>query len=146
MTMTLLEQPAAAVRDWALHLEPLTAKSPGRARAWVRDELADAGLAAETIDAAQLILSELVTNALLHADPAAGAEVAMHLTGGQLALSVTDTPRPTGMPRVRRPAGEGSRGMILVTAHAHVTNGDTGTRHTVTRHTVTAALVCGGAR
>jgi anti-sigma regulatory factor (Ser/Thr protein kinase) len=51
---------------WTYHL-PSDLRSPGVARILVRDALA--GLPPETIAMAQVLVSELVTNAVLHADP-----------------------------------------------------------------------------
>lgn len=49
-----------------LRLEP-TGRSAGQARRFVVDELTRAGMAGDVVDTAELLVSELVTNAVLHA-------------------------------------------------------------------------------
>jgi anti-sigma regulatory factor (Ser/Thr protein kinase) len=51
----------------ALRLDP-DPRSVGRARAWIVEELGDLGRP-DLVDAAELGISELVTNAILHAEP-----------------------------------------------------------------------------
>ncbi|MEV0849574.1 ATP-binding protein [Streptomyces sp. NPDC049954] len=72
----------------------------------------DAGLA----DTAELLASELVTNAVLHADGADDCRVTCELSGAAFTVTVID--QGNGIPSMRREeAGEpepGGRGLLLV--------------------------------
>jgi anti-sigma regulatory factor (Ser/Thr protein kinase) len=90
---------------------PCDASSVGRARRLVRQELAPVA-DDEVIDAASLLVSELVTNAIVHARTDVGLYAA--LIGGIFRVEVTDG-NPT-MPTQRRTAalaGTG-RGLQLI--------------------------------
>lgn len=85
----------------------------GRARRWVRTQLARCGLP-EMVEAAELVVSELVANAVEHT----GGPVRLRLEKGDggLVLAVADT-SPT--PPAQRQAGVGEtsgRGLELVAA------------------------------
>ena len=67
------------------------AAAPGEARRSVADWLASAGCPDDVVDAMALVTSELVTNALVHADSA--PEVTARLSDGRLRLEVL-TPIP----------------------------------------------------
>lgn len=91
------------------------AEAPGQARAVVREACRRWGLAAQ-IGAAELVASELVSNAVVHARTVLDFEV--RLRAGALRLSVRDGTR--GPTRRRRPGGdtEHGRGLLLVEALA----------------------------
>ncbi len=74
-----------------LHL-PHRVESVGRARRSMGEELAEAGLPRELVDDAQLVLSELVSNACEHgrADAEGNIEVSWCLHDRHLRLSVVD--------------------------------------------------------
>ena len=104
----LSELPGAARQaGWTLAADPA---APGRARRLVRSTLADWGLTALT-DTAQLLVSELVTNAVRYADAPIGLRL---MLDSVLRVEVAD-PLPDP-PRQRRAAGtdEGGRGLELV--------------------------------
>jgi anti-sigma regulatory factor (Ser/Thr protein kinase) len=87
-----------------------------------------------------LILSELVTNALLHARQGARIGVAVTATATRIAMAVTDTPKPGRRCTYQDPDQHG-RGMILVRRLAVVTEtGGAGW------HTVTAVIQTGEVR
>jgi serine phosphatase RsbU (regulator of sigma subunit) len=75
------------------------ATAPAQARRWITRQLSAWGVAADIIDTAALCVSELVTNALLHAGTT--ARISIDLTGERLLIAVTDT---------------GSRGSITIPA------------------------------
>jgi anti-sigma regulatory factor (Ser/Thr protein kinase) len=92
--------------------------SPGRARAWTREILWEWRLACLT-DTAQAIVSELVSNAVLHASTGPGQpgiRLALAYGHGELAIQVTD--RNPDFPQARHPAGydENGRGLLMVQA------------------------------
>jgi anti-sigma regulatory factor (Ser/Thr protein kinase) len=57
---------ATAVRPAALAAAQVTAETPALARQYVRQALAELAVPADTIDTAELIASELVTNVVRH--------------------------------------------------------------------------------
>ncbi len=64
------------------------AAAPGQARRSIADWLASAGCPNEVVDAMSLVTSELVTNAIVHAESA--PEVTAMLSGGRVRLEVYD--------------------------------------------------------
>ncbi|WP_309225697.1 ATP-binding protein [Quadrisphaera sp. INWT6] len=91
---------------------PMDAAAPARSRAF----LAQAHChhhAASVLDEAQLLVSELVTNAVRHGSPPITTEVGCR---GQAGLHVRVTDGATSEPLVRTPAVDdvGGRGMLLV--------------------------------
>jgi len=90
----------------------LPAKPPSvrLARTWVRDSLAEIGRD-ELVDSAQLGVSELVTNALLHGEPP--VEVRLRGTREHPRIEVTD--RSTVPPRVPRIILDDAQGDLLPT-------------------------------
>lgn len=107
----------------------------GRARRWTRDMLHDQPLA----DDAELIVSELGTNALLHS--ASGQQtgtfrISLALRADALSISVTDQGSPT-TPHIERPSAEATHGrglgMVATLAHVEITGDHHG-------RTVTAQL------
>jgi DNA-binding NarL/FixJ family response regulator len=101
----------AAAQDLAAALDlPAEATSPRAARAFVRDLLSTDD--AELVSSVELLVSELVTNAVLHARSAPRIEV--HLDRGSVRVSVRDD--DPHLPRQRVPDEErpGGRGLHLV--------------------------------
>ncbi|UCM87232.1 ATP-binding protein [Streptomyces marincola] len=97
-------------------------QSTGRARALLRASLAGAEADDEGIGDAELVLSELVTNALRATDvPEGRIEIRIVLSAdeGMLLLEVSDT--GPGVPTIRTPTDKdtGGRGLLLVEAIAH---------------------------
>lgn len=103
------EQQVAKSRGLALEAH---ASSVGQARQFVRMVLSDWGMTA-VLDEAQLLTSELVTNALLHT-PGGGVDVQVRQLADGVRIEVSDL--SAALPRVRRySASSGTgRGMALV--------------------------------
>jgi DNA-binding NarL/FixJ family response regulator len=101
----------SAAEDMAADLElPAAPSSPRRARAWVRDLLsADDGALVSSVE---LLVSELVTNAVVHAESAPRIEI--HLGRDAVRVAVLDD--DPALPRQRAPdeARPGGRGLRLV--------------------------------
>ncbi|MBZ4319185.1 ATP-binding protein [Streptomyces huiliensis] len=113
---TVAPRPLAAVPHRPAHAISLPAspRSVAAARAFSRRLLADWGLDALTDDAA-LLLSELVTNAIVHVPEGAGdVELSLSRTPGHLVARVTD--RGGALPRCSLAGrdSENGRGMWLV--------------------------------
>ncbi|MEU4511832.1 ATP-binding protein [Nonomuraea wenchangensis] len=106
--------PASMVAaSWTL---PATASSVPRARRAARDLLAEWDPPRDTAEAAELLVSELVTNAVRHAH--GPVVLSMWARDGRLRCEVADTdPRPP-RPRQAGEQDEGSRGLELVQALA----------------------------
>jgi anti-sigma regulatory factor (Ser/Thr protein kinase) len=91
-------------------LVPCDASSPGRARRFVADVLQRHGLQTAT-DQVELLVSELVTNAIRHA--ASDATIAIDLDEDRIRVSVSD--RGPGWPEPRDPDGRpGGYGLRFV--------------------------------
>lgn len=89
-------------------------RAPREARSFLRRQLDDWGLGPELVDPAELCLSELVTNAVIHAGTA--IDVALRLDGDRLRVAVRDngiTGRVHRRP-VPAPDDVGGRGLMLV--------------------------------
>lgn len=90
--------------------------APGVARQFIRAQLLEWGLD-HLLDDTMLVVSELVTNAVLYAD---GDEVAVRaeMSGGVVCVRVRDV--GPGLPERRNAAGddESGRGLVIVTALA----------------------------
>lgn len=102
----------------AMHLLPL-AGSSSAVRHRMCDELADGAVPAEIVDDAALVMAELVSNALLHADPLPDGhlQARWRQRPGQLELSVSDgggSSRPTQQSAGL--AAPGGRGLAIVDA------------------------------
>ncbi|MFJ2113885.1 MULTISPECIES: ATP-binding protein [unclassified Streptomyces] len=123
--------PGNVVRRYGFQL-PAHAESVARARRLTRDRLARWELDEETRDITVLIVSELVTNAIVHT---AGNRVICEIRAdrGRLRIAVEDQGYgPTG-PQLHRTAesateGEGGRGLFLIDSlcsgwGAHSTSG-----------------------
>jgi anti-sigma regulatory factor (Ser/Thr protein kinase) len=85
--------PAAAPPQWGVELAdvaiPLDERAPGIARAVVARCLAD-HVVAGVLDDAQLLVSELVTNSLLHSGMRGDVVVRVHLRRGLCRVEVED--------------------------------------------------------
>ena len=94
---------------------PRHARSVGRARLLFREQAASWGLPPATTETAELLLSELMTNAYRHAKVPPGREIrARAFLDGGLRVEVTDA-SPT-LPVLRTPSvgEESGRGLTLV--------------------------------
>ncbi|MFJ8145509.1 ATP-binding protein [Streptomyces sp. NPDC096048] len=101
---------------------PRSRASAPRARAMLHAVLSAWGINEDVLDTAELVLSELVTNALrvpVPSDRQVGVRIARSLTDGVLRLEVSDA--GAGRPEVRAPGDDeiGGRGLLLVEALAH---------------------------
>ena len=113
--------PAEFVRTASFRLDPVP-ESAGRARRAARTMLTDwrLGRLVEDVD---LVVSELVTNALLHTgDGLTGAAATilleLDLSGGRLTCRVVDASPLPPMPEEATETAESGRGLILVEALA----------------------------
>lgn len=93
-----------------------------RARALLHSVLGDWGIGQEAAGVGELVLSELVTNALrvrVPSDRLVGVRIARLVEDGLLRLEVSDAGE--GKPEVRAPGEDetGGRGLLLVEALAH---------------------------
>jgi anti-sigma regulatory factor (Ser/Thr protein kinase) len=97
---------------------PARSTSPGEARRFVGDVLRHRGLArTEVVEAAVLLTSELVTNAVLHAaDGTINVDVDLDLTAVRVEVADASEERPA--PRVAAPDDTSGRGLHLVEAMA----------------------------
>ena len=95
-------------------------RAPRAARAFVAETLTAWNVQADEVEAAQLVVSELVTNAVLHAAESPTISLDLHLTDGAVRVLVSDgslgEPDRTLRPDPRR--GETGRGVWLVDAFA----------------------------
>ncbi|MFB7912626.1 SpoIIE family protein phosphatase [Streptomyces sp. NPDC056061] len=99
--------PVDAVGDWRLPREP---RSVGRARELARDQLLDWGLG-ELVDTTELLVSELVTNALRYGE----GEIRLRLLRDRtLVCEVWDAGLVQPRRRRARDTDEGGRGLQLV--------------------------------
>jgi anti-sigma regulatory factor (Ser/Thr protein kinase) len=106
---------ATAARTAATRL-PIDVTSPRRARHFLRERLHEWGLL-EFADSAELMVSELVTNAIVHAHSA--SMLVARADGGTLRVEVEDWGR--GVCTMRNPDTEAAsgRGLRFVDALAH---------------------------
>ena len=89
-------------------------RAPGEARALVRETLTDWGLSA-VVDDAQILVSELVTNAVRHGR--GPVHLAVSRAEGIVVLAVTDAAaEATPAPRDAADSDTGGRGMFLINA------------------------------
>lgn len=90
-----------------LYLRP-EPTSPGKSRAFVRELLVEWGVGGEVVEDAELLVSELVTNAIIHAGT--GATVDVDRYDGNLQFAVSDkSARPVQLrlPSVEAVTGRG---------------------------------------
>jgi signal transduction histidine kinase len=96
-------------------LEPVPA-SAGEARRLVRAALAEVGESA-VVDAAELAVSELVTNAVLHA--ATPLELSIEVTAAAVTVQVRDDHPRLPVQRDSSSSATTGRGLAIVAALAH---------------------------
>ncbi|MGW7254053.1 ATP-binding protein [Streptomyces sp. NPDC054834] len=103
--------------EWRL---PRHARSVGRARALFREQAASWELPQDVTDTAELLLSELMTNAYRHARVPAGREIWARcvVTEDRLRVTVTDANDTFPTPGAPSPDDESGRGLTLVAALA----------------------------
>ncbi|MEU6390770.1 ATP-binding protein [Streptomyces sp. NPDC046939] len=99
--------------EWRL---PRHARSVGRARLLFREQAGSWALPQEITDTAELLLSELMTNAYRHAKTPVGQEIRARaiLTRGRLRVMVTDASDTLPAPREVSVEEESGRGLALV--------------------------------
>lgn len=106
-----------------------SAEAPGRARAFVRQAMVDAP--SPIVETTELLVSELVTNAVLHT-PAARIRIDIDPEGSGVRVAVHDpVPRLDRSPAPLAPSGDGGYGLGIVEALATrwgVEEADTGKR------------------
>ncbi|MCT2590876.1 ATP-binding protein [Streptomyces sp. N2-109] len=112
----------------ARHRYPRTPHTVSRSRANLRAQLRAWGLSPDDVATAELVLSELVTNAVQHAGnpPGRQVEVRFTLTDAPTLLRLEVSDACTALPRPRTaaldltpdPDAESGRGLLLVTALA----------------------------
>lgn len=94
---------------------PADARSAGRARAFVGQFCASAGLAGELRRTASLLVSELVTNAIVHGRSGATVDASLGADGVLRVAVADDSAAP--LPAVDRhpqATAEGGRGLLIV--------------------------------
>ncbi|MET3986097.1 ATP-binding protein [Streptomyces sp. PvR034] len=107
--------------DEVFWIVPRGPRAPGRARALLRAQFTEWAVGADPTGTAELLLSELVTNAVRHARAPHGRDIGVRLAryDGLLRVEVSDAgPAPV---LVVREAGEGDergRGLAIVAALA----------------------------
>ena len=82
------------------------------ARHWARDRLTEAGVDNGRLDLLVLLVSELVTNAVAHADPPGVLRV--HVDDERTRVEVTDGVRDVPVVRDPPPTALGGRGVMFV--------------------------------
>ncbi|WP_309144459.1 ATP-binding protein [Streptomyces sp. BR123] len=110
-----------APADNAFWLLPRSPRTPGWARAFFRAQARSWGVAPQVVQAAELALSELVTNAVRHARAPRGREIGVRAVwdGTCLRVEVADAGDWVDLePGPHRPDGESGRGLAVVAAVA----------------------------
>ena len=95
-------------------------RAPRAARAFVAETLTAWDVQAEKVEAAQLVVSELVTNAVLHAGDSATISLDLRLIDGAVRVLVSDAGlgEPEHRPHPDPRTGQTGRGVWLVDAFA----------------------------
>ncbi|MGD6743754.1 ATP-binding protein [Streptomyces sp. BH106] len=113
--MRTTPRPTALPQDieWRM---PRHARSVGRARRLFREQATSWALPPEATDTAELLLSELMTNAYRHAKSPAGREIWARaiLTADHLRVQVTDAGDTLPTPRTPSLEDESGRGLTLL--------------------------------
>lgn len=102
-------------------LLPRSLRAPGRARALLRKQFAEWGVAPEPAGTAELLLSELVTNAVRHGRAPQGRDIGVRLAryDGVLRVEVADAGPPVELaPVALAERDEHGRGLAIVAAFA----------------------------
>ncbi|CUW28659.1 Histidine kinase-, DNA gyrase B-, and HSP90-like ATPase [Streptomyces reticuli] len=103
--------------QWRLPHGP---RSAGRARALLRTQLTEWKIDAEVADTAELLLSELMSNAIRHARTPPGREIGVRLAqyDGRLRVEVADANCARPLPRKAEADDEQGRGLAIISALA----------------------------
>ncbi len=112
----LLDHAVSELEEALAHAEQTFERHPssaGRARAFARETIGDGGEVLETVE---LLLSELVTNAVLHA--ASAPKVAIAVLHDRVHIEIVDHTRQSVAPREAGSDEEGGRGLGIVEALA----------------------------
>ncbi|MEU3420619.1 ATP-binding protein [Streptomyces murinus] len=109
--------PDNAEANWRL---PLSPRSAGRARALLRTQLTEWKVDTEVADVAELLLSELMSNAIQHARTPLGRQIGVRVAryDGRLRVEVADANLVEPRPRTATADDEHGRGLAIVTALA----------------------------
>ncbi|MFI1470049.1 PAS domain S-box protein [Streptomyces wuyuanensis] len=110
VTLLLAQLPAAPLASTATEL-PATPASVSRARAFLAKSLVDWGCA-QVADDAQLLVSEVVTNAIQHGQ--GPVRLLMRRNSTELTVEVSDHSHHPPQPRLASADDESGRGLILV--------------------------------
>jgi anti-sigma regulatory factor (Ser/Thr protein kinase) len=95
---------------------PATPGSVARSRRWVLDQARGGGATRDALAATELVTSEVVTNAVRHADGTGTVEIRIRLRAGDLTVEVADgDPRPP-VPQSDRAGLPGGHGLHIVQA------------------------------
>lgn len=99
---------------------PRTPRSASRARALLRERFAGWKVDSQVTEAAELLLSELVTNSIRHARVPAGRDIGVRLAcyEGRVRVEVADANNHVPVPQEAGPEDEQARGLALVVALA----------------------------
>jgi anti-sigma regulatory factor (Ser/Thr protein kinase) len=115
--MTVLQERLAADQDEVTavgHALPHSPLSPSLARAIVREKLA--GVCPSTVETAQALASELVTNAVVHAGSMLVLRVM--LAGDRWWIAVEDLSADSPLPQQPPPDADAGRGLMFLSALA----------------------------
>lgn len=107
--------------DEIFWLLPRSHHAPRRARAQLRQQLTEWGVDPEPAETAELLLSELATNAVRHARAPQGRDIGVRLAryDGMLRVEVADAGDPVELtPRAAAVWDERGRGLAIVAALA----------------------------
>ncbi|MFF5495006.1 SpoIIE family protein phosphatase [Streptomyces aquilus] len=113
VTLLAVRAPAHRTTSTALTPEP---KSASQARHFAARTLTGWNGPADVTETAELIVTELVTNAIQHAK--SDFPLALHLDETELTIEVGDHERTEPSPRTAGPLDENGRGLLLVSALA----------------------------
>lgn len=95
---------------------PATPGSVARSRHWVLEQARGAGATRDALNAIELVTSEVVTNAVRHADGTGSVAILVRLRSGDVTVEVTDgDPRPPA-PQSDRAGLPGGHGLHIVEA------------------------------
>lgn len=97
----------------------ITEHAPRKARDWAAKQLADLGAGPDTIEAARLIVSELVTNVALHAPDE--ADLTIGYEHGHAIITCADR-GSTELPQLAEAAADAESGRGLAIVHALCTS------------------------
>lgn len=106
--------------QWRLPHSPHSPRSAGRARALLRPLLVEWAIGGEAADTAELLLSELMSNAVRHARSPAGRQIGVRIAryDGYLRVEVADANSARPEPRQAGSGDEEGRGLAIIAALA----------------------------